>query len=259
VRSLDGVGVLVTRPQTQAMPLCRLLEEHGATTIQLPAIVIEPVAAQRELAARLGPLDDADLVIFTSANAVRFGAALLGQRRNLILAAIGPATKRALNQAGYRVAIVPGGGFDSAHLLAEPRLQHLAGRRVVLVKGVGGRELLAEELAERGAIVRAVEVYRRLPATPGAERLRRIEQRLAAGELQIVTATSLEIGAALLSLAGAGLRAQFERLHWLVAGARIATGLAHLGVAAPIIEAASAEDQDLLEALLRWRATLSGA
>ena len=259
MRPLDGVGVLVTRPQTQATPLCRLLEERGATTVRLPAIVIEPAASHRELAARLGELGESDLVVFTSANAVRFGAALLDQRRDLALAAIGPATMRALNQAGYRIAIMPAGGFDSEHLLAEPGLQHLAGRRVVIVKGVGGRELLAAEFAKRGATVQSIEVYRRTPATPGVERLRRVEEQLAAGELQVVTATSLEIGAALLGFATPELRAALEGLHWLVPGARVAAGLARLGLRAPVIEAASAEDQELVEALLRWRSIASGA
>ena len=49
---------------------------------------------------------------------------LLEQRRDLNLAAIGPATLRALNQAGYRVAVQPAGGFDSESLLRHPRLRH---------------------------------------------------------------------------------------------------------------------------------------
>jgi uroporphyrinogen-III synthase len=256
---LDGLGVLVTRPRTQAMPLCRLLEEHGATAYRLPAIEIEPAASHRDLAARLGTLADGDLVIFTSANAVRYGAALLEQRRDLELVAIGPATARALNQAGYRVAIVPAGGFDSEHLLAEARLQHLAGRRVVLIKGGGGRDLLARELARRGAAVHPLVVYRRLPAVPAAQELARLEQLFATGAVQVVTATSVETGAALLGFATPALRAGLEAARWLVPGARTAAGLTALGLTARPIEAASAEDHDLVAALLRWRSSESGA
>jgi hypothetical protein len=50
-----------------------------------------------------------------------------------------------------------------------------------------------------------------------------------------------------------------ERAHWLVPGERVAAGIRARGVAAPLLRAASAEDQDLVSALLRWRATLSGA
>ena len=107
---LHGVGVLVTRPQQQAMPLCRLLETEGASTFRLPAIEITALSDRRTLAARLGPLANFELIIFSSANAVRFGAVLLEQKRDLTLAAIGSATARALNQAGYRVAVQPADG-----------------------------------------------------------------------------------------------------------------------------------------------------
>ena len=60
----------------------------------------------------------------TSTNAVRFGASLLDQKRDLTLAAIGPATARALNLAGYRVAVQPRESFDSEGLLLHSRLEH---------------------------------------------------------------------------------------------------------------------------------------
>src|SRR5271165_142699 len=158
---LHGVGVLVTRPRQQASALCRLLEAQGARTFCLPAIEIKPMAESRLLAARLGELAEFDLIIFTSANAVRFGAALLEQRRDLPLAAIGPATARALNQAGYRVMVQPTDGFDSENLLQHPRLAAMAGKRILLMKGSGGRELLQDEFTRRGAHVTIAEVYRR--------------------------------------------------------------------------------------------------
>src|SRR5580704_11350782 len=105
--ALHGVGVLVTRPEQQAMPLCRLLEAEGAGTLRLPAIEIKTIGDRRETLPRLGALRDFDVIIFTSANAVRFGASLLDQQRDLTLVAMGPATARALNQAGYRTAGMP--------------------------------------------------------------------------------------------------------------------------------------------------------
>src|SRR6202451_2160323 len=96
---LHGGGVLCPRPEQQAMPLCRLLEIQGASTLRLPAIEIKAIGNWRETAARLGALENFDVIIFTSANAVRFGASLLDQKRELTLAAMGPATARALNHA----------------------------------------------------------------------------------------------------------------------------------------------------------------
>ena len=258
MRRLAGVGVLVTRPQTQSVALCRLLEAHGATTFALPAIAIDAVAVSSELARRIGATDAFDLVVFTSANAVRHGAALLRSGRARTIAAIGPATRRALELAGFPVAITPRGGVDSEHLLAEPALQDLAGRRVLLVKGVGGRDLLARELLARGARVELAEVYRRSPASPDPGRLRSLEARIDAGALQVVTATSLEVASALITISTPGLRAALQRLHWLVPAGRVANALESLGIQGPRIEAASPEDPALLDALLRWAAGHSG-
>ncbi len=148
------------------MPLCRLLEAEGASTLRLPAVEIKPLGDRRALAAELATLERFDLIIFTSANAVRFGAGFLGQRRDLPLAAIGPATARALNQAGYRVAVQPMGTTDSEGLLLHPRLEHLVGHRILIIKGANGRQLLEQELTRRGAQVVLADVYEVVPASP---------------------------------------------------------------------------------------------
>jgi uroporphyrinogen-III synthase len=256
---LHGIGVLVTRPELQAMPLCRLLENAGATTLRLPAIEIKPVGVRRELAAQLGTLEKFDVIIFTSANAVRFGAPYLDQKRDLTLAAVGPATARALNQAGYRVALQPVDSFDTEGLLSHPRLGHAAGQRILMIKGRDGRQLLQEELTRRGATVACIEVYERVAASPTAAALSALQGRFAAGEVQVITATSLGTGGSLLALAPPELRAEFARVHWLVPGERVASGLRELGLQAPLLQSDSAEDQDLVAALIRWRSSVSGA
>jgi uroporphyrinogen-III synthase len=241
------------------MPLCRMLESLGATTLRLPAIEIKPLKDRRALAGQLGGLENFDVIIFTSANAVRFGASLLDQKRDLTLAAVGSATSRALNQAGYRVAIQPGESFDSEGLLAHSRLEHVAGHRILIVKGTHGRDLLQQELTRRGATVVCADVYERVPAVVSAAALTAVQERFAAGEMQVITATSLELGAALLKLAPLELRNEFERVHWLVPAKRVALGLRELGLKAPLLQADSAEDQDLAAALVRWRSSVSGA
>jgi uroporphyrinogen-III synthase len=259
--ALHGVGVLVTRPEQQAMPLCRLLEIQGASTLRFPAVDIRPIGNRRETSAQLGDLAQFDVIIFTSANAVRFGASLLDQKRELTLAAIGPATARALNHAGYRVSVQPPPHetSDSEGLLRHPRLEHAAGRRILIIKGSGGRPFLAEELARRGAHVAAADVYQRVPTAPSAAVLASLLASFTAGAVQVITATSLEIGGNLLGLATAALRREFERVHWLVPGERIAAGLRGLGLSSPLLQAESAEDHDLVAALIRWRSSVSGA
>ncbi len=256
---LAGIGVLVTRPEQQAGGLCRLLESQGAAVYRLPAMSIREHPKRRELLARLKTLPGFDLIVFISANAVRYGAEILAQRRDLAIAAVGPATARALNQAGYRVSIASSEGFDSEHLLAHPRLASLHGQRVLLVKGSGGRDLLEQQLAQRGAQVEAAPVYERRPATPAPGTLLELERRFEAGEIHLISATSLEIAGNLLALAQGALRDQFERALWVAPSARVAQGIADLGVRQPVIQSRSAEDQELLNAILRWRSTLSGA
>jgi uroporphyrinogen-III synthase len=276
------------------MPLCRILESLGATTLRLPAVEIKPLKDRRALMEQLGVLENFDVILFTSANAVRFGVSFLDQKRDLTLASLGPATSRALNQAGYRVAIQPGESFDSEALLSHPRLEHVAGHRILIIKGTHGRDLVQQELTRRGATVLSADVYERVPSVFSAAALKAVLERFAAGEMQVITATSLEIGAALLKLAPLGapplgapplgapplgapplgvappglaqldpaspnLRGEFERAHWLVPGERVAMGLRELGLKAPLLRADSAEDQDLAAALIRWRSSVSGA
>jgi uroporphyrinogen-III synthase len=250
---LEGIGVLVTRPRPQSAPLCHRLALAGAQAICFPTLEIEPLGDTRMRVEALGPLERFDLLIFVSANAVRHGAPLLEQRRDLKLAAIGPSTARALNQAGYRIGVQPQSGYDSESLLAHPELRRSAGKRVLIVKGVGGRAHLRAELERRGAEVREADVYRRVRARPTAADLATLEAALTAGRVHVVTVTSVEVGSELRALVPAPLRTALEQLPWVVPGARVATALRQGGLAAPVLLAASAEDQAFVEALIRWR------
>ena len=156
---------------------------------------------------------------------------------------------------------MPGERFDSEGLLAHPRLQNLTGQRVLTIKGLGGRELLEQVLEQRGADVTACAVYERRPAIPSEEQLTQLEAQLQDGLLHVITATSLGVAESLLAMGSARpvLLGHFPRLHWLVPGQRIATGVRALGLAAPLLVAASAEDQALVDALIRWRSSVSGA
>jgi uroporphyrinogen-III synthase/uncharacterized protein HemX len=166
---LSGLGILVTRPAEQAEPLCRLIEQAGGQPIRLPLLEILPEGPDSEGAAALARAATADWLIFVSANAVRCALLLLdgdpGRLHGPRIAAIGQATAEALGRAGITVDLTPKPQFNSESLLAMPELADVAGRRVLIVRGRGGRELIAETLAARGAEVGYAEVYRRvLPA-----------------------------------------------------------------------------------------------
>lgn len=266
MRSLFGIGVLVTRPEHQAMPLCGLLESEGAVCHRFATTQVES-SADAHLIAAVGPLERYDLIVFVSANAVRFGLPLLGKlplpgglplprdNRGLELAAVGPATARALRDEGHSVAVEAAESIDSEGLLAHPRLQDPRGRRILLVKGRGGRDLLAAELTRRGADVHEADVYARRPARPSVAELTRLEALFAEQRIQVITATSLEIGSNLLALATPALREAVDRALWLVASERIGSGLRQIGLVAPLLQAASAQDRDLVAALLAWHSS----
>lgn len=245
--ALTGSGVLVTRPIEQSHALCALLEQHGARTWRLPVLQIRGLDAPPPPAGRF------DLLVFTSANAVRYGIAMRAVRAGALLAAIGPATARALNQAGHPVDVQPAGGFDSESLLADPQLAAMGGRAVLLVKGRGGRTLLEDELRRRGARVHAAEVYERTPLQPDAATLNALEAHAAAGELQYVIVTSAEIGARLLEVLTPALRHTLGAALWVLPSRRVATVLQAQGLRAPVHVARSADDQDMLAALLEVR------
>lgn len=195
MRPLTGFTVLVTRPAGQAGGLCELITEAGGEAIQAPLLSIAPIEAPAALAL-LNPSIAWDWLIFVSANAVRFAAALGGwtgrAAGNSRIAAVGEATAAALAAAGLQADLVPAPPFNSESLLADPRLADVRGQRLLIVRGEGGREHLAEVLRERGAEVAYAEVYRRIPVPAAA-----YEPILAAwpeGRLDAVVITS---GAAL--------------------------------------------------------------
>jgi uroporphyrinogen-III synthase len=102
-------------------------------------------------------------------------------------------------------------------------------------------------------------VYRRECAQPTAAESTALEARFAARQIQVVTATSVELGANLLTIGGPTLRGELESARWLVPGERVAASLRDAGCRGPWVIARSAQDQDLVSALLRWRAVESGA
>jgi len=256
--ALQGVTVLVTRPERQAGPLCGLLEVEGATVIRLPALDIRPLSVGPDLLARIGPLDALDLVVFTSANAVHFGSFLVegrGPTPPPALAAIGPATARAMQQLGL-VAITPTEGFDSERLLELPILASPLGRRILIVKGSQGRELLQDRLIAGGAQVVVAEVYERARAVYDEAELSVLRALSGSGSgIDVVTATSVDVAVALLDIVTPPLREQLERVHWLVPSTRVAAAMRARGLSAPFIQATSAEDHDLVAAIKRWRSS----
>ena len=168
---LDNLTVLVTRPRHQTEELCALITAAGAEPINFPVLEIVPLQDNGSVSAIIDQLDGVDIAIFISANAVEQGLARVRQQRGrwperVQLAVVGSSSARALERAGLSASICPERGFNSEALLAMPAMQQVQGRRIVIFRGHGGREMLAATLRQRGAQVEYAEVYqRRCPET----------------------------------------------------------------------------------------------
>jgi len=191
--SLNGLEVLVTRPEHQADALCQLIEQHGGVAIRYPALVIAEPHDWTPARAIFDRLVDYSLAIFISANAVERALPLIQERggfpSRLDIAAIGQATAQALERQGIIHCLQPEQGFTSEALLDLPRLQQVADQNIVIIRGEGGREWLADTLTARGARVDYAEVYRRQPPTMDVEPLL---DRWAQGGIGAVVITSTE-------------------------------------------------------------------
>lgn len=163
---LAGWNVLVTRPAGQAESLCTLIERAGGHPVRFPLIAIEPSGTADSTLRLLQRLEDWDWLIFVSANAVHYGCGLGDWWKRLPdrlrIAAIGRGTRAALRELGLRVDLSPKAQFNSESLLDGPEFHAVEGQRFLLVRGCGGRELIAETLRRRGATVEYAEVYRRV-------------------------------------------------------------------------------------------------
>lgn len=168
---LAGIGVLVTRPAAQAQGLCNLIEQQGGLAIRVPTIEILPPHDIAPALVSIARLAEFDIAIFISVNAVTRGLALTTQYgplpQQLEIAAVGKRTAQELVQKGYPPTIVPSHLFNSEGLLAAEPMQAVAGKNILIFRGEGGRELLADVLRQRGAHVQYAEVYRRIKPAQG--------------------------------------------------------------------------------------------
>lgn len=241
--------VLVTRPAQQAAALAQAIQAAGGSACVFPALEIEavPPAALSEPLARLA---GADCVIFISPNAAEYGMAAIRARDGLPGAAqcfaVGPGTARALAEHGVTDVITPD-GQDSEALLALPQLHAVAGKRVVIVRGVGGRTLLADTLRARGATVDYLECYRRVRPEADAAALLASWQT---GGIDAVTVTSAETLHNLAAMLGDTGRPLLLHTPLFVPHEKIAEAARHFGIAQVIATAGG--DAGLVDGLINW-------
>ncbi len=253
---LEGFGVLVTRPEHQADELSTAIEDSGGEAIRFPVITIEPFDSI-DVTRCLETLPVADITIYISTNAVIYGLPYTNDD-NAAIAAIGPSTKSAIESAGGQLDIFPAQGFDSEHLLAEAGLQDVAGKNVRIIRGDGGRELLADTLRERGATVDYLEVYRRLTRVYSPSLLTGLEHRWRDGQINYVVAMSVDSLDKLLEILPAGCRALLAKTPLVTPSTRVLQSASDRISEAKVALADSPRTDDIVRALIACRQSISG-
>ena len=176
---LSGCRVLVSRARKQAGALSSLLRGLGCQVIEIPFIQIRKPRSFQPLDTVLKNLSDYNWLILTSVNGVEAMFERMARKKldasrlaHLKIAAIGPATKSAIEKRGPRVSVTPKEYVAESVVAALHR--RVKGKRVLLVRAKVARDVIPRELREAGAQVDVVEAYETVAPEASAKRLRSV-------------------------------------------------------------------------------------
>src|SRR5713226_10054726 len=262
-RPLAGLPVLVGRARHQASALSSGLRERGAQVLEIPFIEIRKPRSYKSLDTALKNLREYDWLILTSVNGVeavwqRLKKLRLTSRhlRHLKVAAIGPATKKAIEQRGIKVDVVP--EEYVAESVVESLRGQVKGKRVLLARAKVARDVIPRQLRRLGARVDVVEAYETIIPQASRKRLRAVLSD-SKRRPDVITFTSSSTGRNFLALLGASRRRGRKRHTSMFGGIRFASigpvtssTLRELGL--PVhIEAKEYTIPGLIEAIRRLR------
>lgn len=206
---LSGLRIVITRPLAQALPWAEQLRALGAQVECIPLLEIRPLADsehQQAIKNCVLDLDRYQKVIFVSQNAVEYGCQWIDNYWpqlpvGVAFFAVGDTTARQLLARDFPVtdlALSQTGAMTSETLLQAPGLQQVAGERILIMRGQGGRPHMGVVLAERGAQVDYCELYQRCLPEAAASSFAELLQAAGRDELPVVI--SLHSGEALENL-----------------------------------------------------------
>ncbi len=173
-----GKKILITRPEEKSSTLAEKLKALGARPIVFPLTRIVSSKTFHSIDESLKKWNEFDIVVFTSALAVKF---YLERAQTLkirllnpkILYAIGPQTAKALKAAGFG-KIRMAREFRAEGLLEE--LRNVRGLKILIPRAAAAREILPRTLRKRGATVRVPTVYQVLPNKKSLEKIQRMSK-----------------------------------------------------------------------------------
>ncbi len=178
-KPLSGCRVLVSRAKKQAGALSSALKDLGCQVIEIPFIEIRKPSSFKPLDAALQNLASYDWLILTSVNGVEAMFERMAKRKvdqatvaNLKIAAIGPATKSAIEKQGLAVTVTPKEYVAESVVAALHK--RVKGKRVLLVRAKVARDVIPRELRKAGATVDVVEAYETVAPKTSEQRLRAV-------------------------------------------------------------------------------------
>jgi uroporphyrinogen-III synthase len=249
---VNGWRLLLTRPTQESAALAASLAAHGIYSSSLPLLAIEALGERAEQRAIVAGWQRYCAVIVVSKPAARLVCTLLEQQNVLIPAvqswfSVGAATAQVLREHGRQV-YCPEQADDSEALLALPQLQQaltaVSSPRLLIVRGEGGREFLAERLRGQGVQVDYLPLYRRvLPVYPPAM----LAERVQAERLNALVVSSGQ-GLVHLRELAADAWAELARLPLFVPSPRVAE-MARVAGAQSVVDCRGASAAALLAAL----------
>lgn len=243
--------IVITRPAQQASALAEGIKAAGGDVLLFPTIELQPLELNQENKAKIDHLNQYDVIIFISANAVNFGLAHIlpdtNVPKDILLATIGQGTAKCLNRLlGRQPDIVPAENFNSEGLLATAALQNVVNKRILIFRGEGGREHLKETLQSRGAQVEYLNVYQRVTPTISTSDLEQNLQKNQIAAIVITSATSLHN---LLSLTPEAVMAQLCQTPLVLLNKRLVGVAREAGFTSNLFVTKEASDAAMIETL----------
>jgi len=251
--SLQGYKVLITRPKKQGAVLCQLVNDAGGMVIPFPVIEIIPSGHFRP-GQLLAVLSDSSHIIFISRNAVictdQLIGALAGHLQAKRVFAVGNGTLQELIEMGVTGVLSPGMKSGSEQLLDLDELKEemIRGRKIIIIRGESGRELLKQTLESRGAEVQYASVYRREIPKVSPDTVETLWQDTCPDVIVVTSGQGLQN---LLVICGREYRDILKSKRLVVMSSRIQEHAKTSGFIYPAVVAGEQTDQGLLKAIER--------
>lgn len=243
--------IMVTRPTQQADQLIRNINKQGGKTFSFPTLEILPIELSQIDKEKIHRINQYDIIIFISANAVQHGIthirAITKLTNDPLLATIGASSSSTLKDLlGKAADIVPAESFNSEGLLATSAFQDVNNKRILIIRGNGGREHLKQCLQKRGALVEYITVYRRVKPQLNTTVLK---QYLQNKQIAAIVITSAEGLRNLVKLTPKEVLSQILQVTLLLINNRLLNIAKEVGFDGKIIVTSQASDSAIIKSL----------